>query len=194
MKKAISELSPEEQQEQRAKWRNAQTKSRANRKAEQTLTADEWFEQFFGSPQYEETRKLAEQQHDKISEELGIDAQAWSRHPGFYSVDTVLWTLYGFKKNFVREVTEPKGVRVAGLIFPDVIGSHIVADAHRHNLEQSQTFSMLYRELLEILDQRFGKHLSDDPIERRAALDIKAELSGTYALASEPHVWVPDTA
>jgi hypothetical protein len=66
-----------------------------------------------------------------------------------------------------------------------VIGSHIVADAHRHNLERSQTFLMLYRELLEILDQRFGKPLSEDLIERRAALDIKAELAGTYALPEQ---------
>ena len=188
MRKTISELSPEEQQHQRAKWRDAQTKSRANRKTEQTLTADELFEQFSGSPQYEETREFAEQQHNKISEELGIDTEAWFRHPAWYSADTVLWTLYGFKKNFVREVTDPKGVRVSGLIFPDVIGSHIVAATHRCSLERSQKFSVIYRELLQTLDQRFGKHLSDDPIERKAALDVKAELSGSYTLSPEPQV------
>jgi len=102
-----------------------------------------------------------------------------------YSVDTILWSAYGFKKNFVREVTEPKGVRVAGLIYPDVIGHKIVAATHRHGLERSQAFSTLYRELLRILDQGFGKHLSEDPIERRAALDIKAELAGTYALPEQ---------
>jgi hypothetical protein len=185
MRKTISELSPEEQQHQRAKWRDAQTKSRANRKGEHILTADEWFEQFFGSPQYEATRKFAEQQHNKISEELGIDAEAWFRHPAWYSVDAVLWTLFGFKKNFVREVTEPKGVRVAGLIYPDVIGHKIVAATHRHGLERSQAFSTLYRELLQILDQRFGKPLSEDLIERRAALDVRAEIAGTYLLQEQ---------
>jgi hypothetical protein len=185
MQKRISELTPAEQEARRAYNRQAKRFSREKQKAAETPTEDEWFEQFLGSPQHQDVRNYAEQQHKKISEELGIDANAWSRHPAWYEVDAVVWTLYGFKEKFVREVTEPKGIRVSGSIFPDVIGSRVVATTHRHRLEKSAAYNELYRALLKILDERFGKHLSDDPIERRAALDVKAEIAGTYALPEQ---------
>jgi hypothetical protein len=93
----------------------------------------------------------------------------------------VAWTLFAFKKNWVQQVLDPRGELVGGGLFADVIGSDICSDTHEFSLENSQTFSTLYRELLKILDQRYGGNtLSEDPVERRAALAIKQEIAGTY--------------
>jgi hypothetical protein len=175
----IADLPPHEQEKIREYNRLAKKRSRQKQKAAEILSSDEWFEQFFGSPQYEEVRQYADQQHKQIAQELGMDEKSW--HPARNEIDAVLWTVYGFKKNFTREVIDPRGLKVC-LLYPDVIGSHIVAATHRHKLESSKTYRDVYRELLQVLDQRFGKQLSEDPIERRAALDIKSELAGTYVL------------
>ena len=176
----IADLPADEQGKIREYNRLAKKRSREKQKASEILTVDEWFEQFRGSPQYEEVREYAERQHNQIAQELqalGMDEKSW--HPARPEIDTVIWTLYGFKKNFTREVIEPRGLMVC-LLYADVLGAQLVAATHRHNLERSQTFSTLYRELLQILDQRFGKHLSEDPIEKRAALDVKAELANKF--------------
>ena len=181
----IADLPQDEQDRIRKYNREAKKRSREKQKASEILTVDEWFEQFRGSAQYEEVREYAEHQHKQIAQELqalGIDEKSW--HPARPEIDTVIWTLYGFKKNFTREVIEPRGLMVC-LLYADVVGAELVAATHRHNLERSQTFSTLYRELLQILDQRFGQRASEDPIERRAALDVKAELAGTYVLPEQ---------
>ena len=181
----IAELPPDEQEQIRKYNREAKAKSREKRKAAETLTAQEWCDQFLASPEHEEVRLFAESQHKQIAQELGIDDLSWSRHPAWYEVDATIWSFYGFQKNFVRQVTEPNGVVVSGIIFPDAIGSRIVAATHQYKLERSQAFSVIYRELLQTLDQRFGRHLSEDPIEKRAALDVKAELAGIYVLPEQ---------
>jgi hypothetical protein len=76
---------------------------------------------------------------------------------------------------------KPQGKNPAGELvgccFADVIGQHIVPATHKFNLERSPTYSAAYRELLKILDQRYGKNVeSSDPIEKQAAMDVKAEL------------------
>jgi hypothetical protein len=174
---------PERREYDRDQKRKSREKQKLELEAKQVFTAQECFDKFFGSPEFRRVHAFAKEQHSKISQELGFDEESWSRHPAFYDVDAVLITWYGFKENFVRRVTEPQGIRVSGLIFPDVIGKHIVAASHRYGLESSPTFKELYRELLRTLDKRFGKKLSGDPVERQSALDVKAELAGTYQLA-----------
>jgi hypothetical protein len=90
--------------------------------------------------------------------------------------------LLGLKKKdepWVREVRDPDGVIVSGLNFPDALGSDLIDSVHRHGLEKSQTFATLYRELLEILNKRYGQESTYH------ARVIKAELAGEYVL-SEP--------
>ena len=201
MQKRISELTPEQQEEKRKYNRETKRRSRANQKVGQTPSAEEWFENWPTSfpEQAEQLREHVKGVQRKVRQELKwpdstFETYGWSREkyadtfplghtPEADAVHQAACTLFCLKKNqhpFVREVHSPSGVRVGGLYFPDVLGSDLVYATHRYGLNRSQTFATTYRELLQILDQRFGKHLSEDPVERRAAMDIKAELAGEY--------------
>jgi hypothetical protein len=63
-----------------------------------------------------------------------------------------------------------------------VLGYDIVSATHRYNLEISPTYSAIYRELLGLLDQRFGSNFDRD------STAIKRELSGKFVVPVEPHV------
>jgi hypothetical protein len=97
------------------------------------------------------------------------------------TLDRILRSLYAFKKDtsvWVRQTTN--GIIVAGMYHPDVLGYDIVAATHRRNLEISPTYSAVYRELLSILDQRFGNN------QDRDSATIKRELAGKVVLPVEP--------
>jgi hypothetical protein len=157
-------------------WQNPPEPMKRARKKEEkeVLTAMEWAEEFQLSSQCREVLEHVNQTRKQIAQELPIDVN----HPGWHSIETTVLVLYGFKKNFIRKVIDPNGVMVCS-VFPDVIGSGIVADNHRYDLEKSPTFCRQYRELLRILDQRFGEHgsKSEDSLESQCARDIKAELA-----------------
>jgi hypothetical protein len=110
--------------------------------------------------------------------------------------ETLSWvavTAYCFRKKdspWVREVNNPNGFIVGGLFYPDVLGSGLVTNTHRFGLERSATYAGLYRELLTILDKKFGRN--DSGSEGASASDIKAELSGTYVLPAPPQLKQPD--
>jgi hypothetical protein len=193
----ISEMTPEQKREYN---REQKRKSRANQKAAAYVpTADEWTWNWDDSFPEEaaEVRKYEKQVGKKVAEELGristFQTYGWSRErfaeefplgcgtPEAYAVDQVARTLFGIKKNtsvWVHEVADPDGVIVAGTYFPEALGSNIVQAVHLYGLEKSQTFATLYRVLLQILDKRYGKELTEH------AKDIRAELTGEYALAS----------
>lgn len=176
--KRMNELTPEEQEARRKYNRERKQQSREKQKAAATPTSDEWRDQFYGSPQCEEVRLYAQRQYKQIAQELCVE----SGHPARYEIDAVLWTLYGFKKNFVREVVEPRGIKVC-FLYPDVIGSQIVAATHRHELEKSGTYSAAYRELLHVLDKRYGRNADvnhPDKVEREAALAVKREIKRLF--------------
>ncbi len=134
----------------------------------------------------------------KVAEEIGytptFETFGWPRekyaaifplghHPAEETVGYVAGTLYAFRKDtsvWVHNVSE--GVIVAGSHFPDVLGYQIVSETHRYNLEISPTYSSLYRELLGLLDQRFGNN--DD----RHSIAIKQELAGQFVLPIEPPI------
>ncbi len=101
-------------------------------------------------------------------------------HPAEETVGYVAGTLYAFRKDtpvWVHNVSE--GIIVAGSHFPDVLGYQIVSETHRYNLEISPTYSGLYRELLGLLDQRFGNNRD------RHSVAIKQELAGQFVLPVE---------
>ena len=179
MQKRISELTPEEQEARRAynRERKQKQREREKQKTAEIPTAEEWTWDWAARypERYRELNEYTKKCATTVSEELGR-----TLGPESETVDRVAWTLFAFKKGWVQQVHAPRGELVGGTCFADVIGSHIVAGTHRYGLEKSQAFSTLYRELLHILDDRYGKTLSEDPIERRATLDVKAELSGTY--------------
>jgi hypothetical protein len=131
----------------------------------------------------------------KVAEEFGyvstFETYGWPRekyaeafplggHPAEETVHRVAQTLFAFKKDtpvWVHKVTE--GIIVAGLYFPDVLGHEIVWATREYNLENSPTYRALYRELLQILEKRFGNNRD------RNSTAIKQELSGEFVLAVE---------
>ena len=158
-----------------------QRRHRAMQKLLQPLHYNEACEEF-QMDQKEELHKHAIKIMKQVQAEISTDIPAAVLET---TVCGVPWTLFAFKKGWTRSVIDPRGELVGGGCFADVIGSDIVADSHKFSLEKSQTFSTHYRELLRILDQRYGGKISEDPIEKRAALDIKAELAGDYVLPPE---------
>jgi hypothetical protein len=152
--------------------------SRAEQRLLQPLKYTEAYEEFSWE-QKEELHKYVIKIMKQVQAEISIPASVPAAVLEI-TVHKVAWCLFSFKKGWTQSVFDPRGELVGGTYFADVIGSDIVADTHEFSLEKSQTFSTLYRELLRILDQRYGKNLSEDPTERRAALDIKAELAGEY--------------
>ena len=97
--------------------------------------------------------------------------------PESETADQVAWTLLSFKNNLIKRVDSPNGEMFGGMYFADSIGSDILAATHRFNLEASQTYSAAYRELLVLLDRRYGKNRDRD------SKVVTAELSGTYTLS-----------
>src|SRR6266481_1215275 len=142
-----------------------------------------------------ERREYVRNIASKVAEEIGhtptFETFGWPRekyaaifplgdHPAEEVVGYVAGTLYAFRKDtpvWVHSVSE--GIIVAGSHFPDVLGYQIVSETHRYNLEISPMYSSLYRELLGLLDQRFGNN--DD----RHSVAIKQELAGQFVLPVE---------
>jgi len=160
-----------------------QRRHRAEQRLQQPLNYNEAYEEFSGEQKEELHKyviKIMKQVQAEISPTASIPAAVME-----ITVHKVAWCLFSFKKGWTQSVFDPRGELVGGTYFADVIGKDIVADTHEFSMEKSQTFSTLYRELLRILDQRYGEHLSEDKTERRAATDIKKELAGEYVLPQE---------
>jgi hypothetical protein len=177
----ISEMTPEQIEAKRRYDRAAKRKSRAKQKAESIPTADEWFRSWSTQflQQSVELKTYERQLCAKVYEELGRGEFDPYRSPEAETFSWVAITLYSLRKNtspWVREVRDPDGILVGGLLYPDALGSDFVENTHRFELEESATYSALYRELLRILDERFGHEHTDH------ACDIKLELAGTYVL------------
>lgn len=167
----IADLPPDEQEKVRAYNREHKKKSRAKAKAAQTPSADEASDQF---PE-EQTQLLREHVSDVLKQiklELGLEnfGAYQDNQNAEHAIDAVVWTLFSLKKNWIREVHSPDGLLAGGSYFPDALGAVIVESAHRYGLTKSQSFATHYRELLRILDKRFG---GDETKDSRA---IKAEL------------------
>jgi hypothetical protein len=199
MKKKISELSPEEQEKVRAYNREQKAKSRANQKAAAYIpTANEAADRFaIDFPEREkELNAYVEQFSNKVVEELGRNLGSPQKDPSGnvvgwdhdeeFTVDRIARCLLGLKKNWIQKVRCPEGELVAGLYFADSSGS-VVESAHRHGLKMSQTFNLLYRELLEMLDRHYGCQQTQD------AATIRAELAGTYVLPPLPELPKPES-
>jgi hypothetical protein len=184
MKKKISELTPEEQENIRAYNRENKRKSREKQRAVKPPSADEWTWNFVDNfpEQDKELKAYVRQIEEKVVEELGPGLGTGDET---YTVDGVARTLFCLKKNsdpWVRQVHSPNGIIVGGIYFPEALGSELVSSAHKLGLKKSPTFNALYLELLRILDKKFGHMQAGDAYELGCTADIKAELAGTYSL------------
>jgi hypothetical protein len=141
--------------------------------------ADEWCNSFSENyPEHEaELKAYLAEFSERVAGELGREIR--NSFDEGQLIDEVACALLGFKKNWVRKVTDPPGEIVSGRYFPDVLGESIVSGAHFHGFKKSETFVKAYQELLEILDLRYGKQNTEH------ARDIKLELSGDYVLKPE---------
>jgi hypothetical protein len=167
------------------------------RENERMQDAAEWTEKWDSRypAQAAELREFEKEISRKIADEIGyistFEAFGWPRekfadsfplghHPAEETVHRVAETLYALRKDtpvWVRKVAE--GIVVAGLYFPEMLGHEIVSATHKYNLEISPTYSAIYRELLGLLDARFGSNRD------RNSAAIKQELAGKFVLLSE---------
>jgi hypothetical protein len=166
------------------------------REAERLPSATEWTENW-RNDYPEEAKELREHVitiERKVREELQwppstFETFGWSREkyaetfpmgdtPEADAVRGVACVLFCLQKShspFVRTVHSPDGILAGGGCFPDVIGSGLVDAAHKYDLERSPTYARAYRELLLILDKKFGRN-NDEHSQA-----VKQELAGKAA-------------
>lgn len=191
-----SEMTPEQLEEKRRYDREAKQRSRAAQKsaryiptAEDAISSfaaehldrvkelDKYVAQFTKTVEQEISRSLGSPQKDSQGHVTGWDGdEEWT-------LDRIGRSLYAFKKGWTQKVSE--GEITGGLYFADCFGT-VVESAHRHNLKNSPAFAATYRELLELLDKRYGRQATED------AAIIRAELAGTYKPSEPPKPKEPE--
>jgi hypothetical protein len=185
----IADMTPEEQEAQREKWRQEKQAERAEKKRQAYVpTAEEWRDEFAATAHYKTLNAYIKEFSNKVVEELGKNvgsvrvktgpgAYDYYVEDGTYTLDRVGCALLGLKRNWVKQVSDPNGELIAGSYFADPdcsFASDVIESAHRHGLKQSATFATAFRELLEMLNKRYGSQRTE------GAAAIRAELAGTY--------------
>jgi hypothetical protein len=193
-KKKISQMTPEEQEAQREEWRTAQAARREEQRLSKYVpTADEWRDEFAATEHCKTLNVHTKQFSAKVAEELGKEvgsvrvktgsgAHEYYDDDGGYALDRVARTLLGLKRNWVKQVSDPSGELIAGSHFADPdcgFASELIESVYRHGLKKSPTFAASFRELLEMLDKRYGSQRTE------GAAVVRAELAGTYIFV--PH-------
>jgi len=196
-KKKISEMTPEEQAEQRRVWAEDQAQRREEkRKAAYIPTAEEWRDEFAATEHHKTLNLHVKQFSAKVEEELGHNVGNVRVKTGYglydyfdddgdYTVDRVARTLLGLKKNWVQEVRDPNGEQVSGAYFMDdcSFASSVIESVYRHDLKQSPIFAASLRELLELLNKRYAR------LRDQQTAVVRTELAGNYVY--EPPVLPP---
>jgi hypothetical protein len=187
-KKKISEMTPEEQAEQRRSWAEDQAQRREEkRKAAYIPTAEEWRDEFAATEHHKTLNLHVKQFSAKVEEELGHkvgNVRVKTGHglydyfddDGDYTVDRVARTLLGLKKNWVQEVRDPNGEQVSGAYFIDgcSFASSVIESVYRHDLKRSSIFAASLRELLELLNKRYAR------LRDQQTAVVRTELAGNY--------------
>jgi hypothetical protein len=166
---------PERREYNRLKKVASRSKAKQGRLATEIPTASEWMEQF--PVQHHALHTELNQYVNEFAESVLSELQINSSHSIAACLDQVARPLLGLQRGWLREVQAPAGELVSGMYFPEALGESIVHDTHRYHLEQSPTYSATYRELLRILDTKFGHENTEH------ARSIRQELSGEYVLA-----------
>ena len=197
----ISDMTEQQREAKRAYDREKKRQSRAaKRESErraQTPTADE-AAACFATDHPERVKELdvyVKGFAAKVTEELGRGLGGPKKVPSGYvvgwnheeefTVDRVARVLLGLKKGWIQNTQRPDGELVSGAYFADVSGD-TVEFANRYGLKKSPTFAAMYRELLEIVDKRYGGQPTPD------AAIVKTELAGRYELRPLPELPKPE--
>ena len=170
MKGKIADLPPEQQEQQRLKWREAQQKTRDTKKAAQyTSTADEWTEEFSASEEFERLNSCSKKFALAVAQELGREVID-ERFPLGYcapeseEVEKFAWILHSFKKDLIRQVEHPSGELFGGMCFADIVGFDLIKATQQFSLMKSATYAEAYRELLGLLDERYCGNRDENSI------------------------------
>lgn len=178
---------PERREYDREHKAKSRAKKKALVKAAEILTANE-ASALFAEQYPERVQELDQYMEDfaaKVSEELGrefgFQTPTGPNHDEEFTVDRVARILVGLKKNWTQKVRVNGELAelVSGFYFADTCGD-LVEISNRYGLKASATFAGMYRELLEMLDRRYGRQ------------PTKAELDGTYILPPLPELPKPE--
>jgi AraC-like DNA-binding protein len=177
----ISEMTPEQQEAQRIKWREEKRLERAEqreqRREAELVSADEWSDEFrLNFPEHVKMLDAYEKEFsNKVAQEIGLNLNGalGNEH---YALNFVARSLFGLKRGWIKHVCGPRGITgdiVSGSYFIDGGCGDIVEYAYEYGLKQSPTFAAAFLELLKMLEKRYGNRHED-------AVVIRAELAGTY--------------
>ena len=169
-RKLASEMTPDELEQQREKWRlEKQAEREEERKNAYVPSLDEYRDSFDQEyPQHsEQLNQYAKEFAAKVNEELGRSNGPIGNED--YVLDFVARCSLGLKKQWVKQVLSPEGEIVAGTYYADSSGQ-IVEFANRYHLKQSETFRVAYFEFLELVNKRYGKEKTKDAPVIRAEL------------------------
>lgn len=203
-KKKISDLTPDEQEAQRQKWREEKQTERAAKKRQAYVpTPYEWMDEFAETEHAKTLSTYTKQFLNKVVEELGRELGepqrdaagnviGWSYDEEF-TVGAVAATLLSLKKNWVKEVRDPNGEMIGGLFIDDCnFASDLIESVHRYGLKKSPTFASSFHDLLKMLNKRYGQHSQESAV-------VRAELAGTYVPPQpkpelKPDLRIPDVS
>lgn len=139
---------------------------------------DGWTEKY--SRQHEDLMDFVHQTEQTIAAELGVESLNGVVEE--FTIRSLLICAYGLRQEdqtiWCRKVAG--GTVVSGALFLDIIGGELVENTHRTNLERSKTYSALYRELIQKLDDMFGANGDE------SSRAVKLERSGSYVLKEKP--------
>jgi hypothetical protein len=127
----------------------------------------------------EELKQFVSETTNKITLELQLPANRKYGNDIDYIIEKLCMCSLGFKKNtwiWVRKTNF--GFSVAGFI-PTYFGDDLVPLANYYGLKKSETFLVLYNQVLPELEKRYGM------IQDTSAALVKQELSGNYKLPAK---------
>lgn len=149
------------------------------RLANTEVTADEFFDVFpvrFPS-QYAAIKEYEKEFKVVVANELGLEGDLVDDIE--YTLNRVATTLYSFRYDLIYRVTGSGG-RIGelfgGIYWADVLGFEIIESTRKFDLERSTAYLAAYRELLGLLDQRYGKNTDVNTYEGRSAKAVREEL------------------
>lgn len=153
----------------------------------QKFSVREWEDYFADhfARELESVEKATRDFRNTVAKELGL--KDWIDLPESAAEATyhLGWISETFKRNLFKRCDEGE-ICAGGHVFADVAGKQIVHAAHEHSLTSSPTFKEKHFETLRLLDQRYGKPLSGDPVERASQIAVKEELAGKYVFVPQP--------
>jgi len=162
----MADLTVEEQEIQREYFRQKKVESR-DRTA--VYYVEDWCEYFQVSEEGRALDDYVNKTGNQIVQELGKEITnkrlGWLIVPEAESISRIVRLHRSLEKKFIRTVRF-NGVNheMVGDQFADVMGDDIIKATGQHNLIASPTFSKIYRNVLEELDEKYSDYNNVDSI------------------------------